>query len=285
MEHTLRTRILARYDQLTDNFKKLADFLLNSPTEVPLLSSAALGNRVGVSNATVVRFAQMLGYEGYPDLKSDLLRDLREELKPEERFKLASKRGQEDTLIRVAKQDVYNINHTIARIHSEEFREIVDCIARSRKVLILGVGLSASLARLASYLLQQVGVEAISSDAEVTPIEEKILRLKRQDLVIGFSFPPYSVTTLQFAELARRENIPLMTITDKATSPMALIAEYKLFITNENILFTNSFAAFAVVINAIATEIGLRNHKQLVRENERIVQTLEQFYETSQYKG
>ncbi|HND22572.1 MAG TPA: MurR/RpiR family transcriptional regulator, partial [Acidobacteriota bacterium] len=129
MEHTLRTRILARYDQLTDNFKKLADFLLNSPTEVPLLSSAALGNRVGVSNATVVRFAQMLGYEGYPDLKSDLLRDLREELKPEERFKLASKRGQEDTLIRVAKQDVYNINHTIARIHSEEFREIVDCIA------------------------------------------------------------------------------------------------------------------------------------------------------------
>ncbi|HND19229.1 MAG TPA: hypothetical protein PLB18_07635, partial [Acidobacteriota bacterium] len=68
-------------------------------------------------------------------------------------------------------------------------------------------------------------------------------------------------------------------------NPMALIAEYKLFITNENILFTNSFAAFAVVINAIATEIGLRNHKQLVRENERIVQTLEQFYETSQYKG
>ncbi|MBX7221018.1 MAG: MurR/RpiR family transcriptional regulator [Blastocatellia bacterium] len=279
MDQLLRTRILARYDQLTDNFRRIADFMLQSPTEVPILSSAALGARLGVSNATVVRFSQMLGYAGYPDLKSDLLRDLREELKPEERFKLAAgQRGQEDTLTRVAKQDVDNINQTIGRIQPDDFRAIVDCLCRVRRVLVIGVGLSASLARLTSYLLQQVGVDAISSDAEVTPIEEKILRLQPQDLVIGFSFPPYSRTTLQYAELARREQIPILSITDKPTSPMALMAEYKLFICNDNLLFTNSFAAFAVVINAIATEVGLRNHKQLVRENERILQKLEHFY-------
>lgn len=279
MGRSIRDRIVERYNEMTGSFRHLADYVLKSPAEIPLLSSAALGRRLGVSNATVIRFSQMLGYEGYTDLKRELLSELKEELKPEERFKIAGARGQKEILNRVARQDVDNINQTISRIRSEEFKAIVEAICRSREVLVLGIGLSGVLARLTSYLLQQVGVDAISSDAEVMPIEEKILKLRRNDLMIVFSFPPYSKTTIEFAHLAHQEGIPLLCITDKPTSPVALLAEHRLIISNQNILYTNSFAAFSVIINAIATEIALRHRKQLVKENERILKHLEKFYQ------
>lgn len=277
--HTLRSRILERYDNLTAHFQRLADFLLKSPAEIPLLSSAALGRRVGVSNATVVRFAQMLGYGGYPEMKGEALRELRDGLKPEERFKLAGRRGDENTLHRVAKLDVDNINRTIGDLPSENFNAVVERLCKARRVLLVGVGLSASLARLTAYLLQQVGVDAVSSDAEVTPLEEKVLRLGPQDLVVGFSFPPYSRLTLDIADLARCEGVPLLAVTDRAASPLARMSDVSLVISNENILFTNSFAAFSVVINAVVTEIALRHRRRLIRENERIIKRLKRFYQ------
>lgn len=279
MSRSLRERILEQYSGMTGSFRHLADYLLKSPAEVPLLSSAALGRKLGLSNATVIRFAQMLGYEGYTDMKRALLSQLKEELKPEERFKIAGIRGHRETLDRVAKQDVDNINRTIAQIKPEEFRAIVEVICKSREVLVLGVGLSGVLARLTSYLLQQVGVDAISSDAEVTAIEEKILKLRRNDLLIAFSFPPYSRTTIEFARLAHQEGVPILCVTDKPTSPTGLLSQHRLIISNENILYTSSFAAFSVVINAVATEIALRHRKQLVKENERILKHLERFYQ------
>ncbi len=279
MGRSIRERILERYEEMTGSFRHLADYVLKSPAEVPMLSSAALGRRLGISNATVIRFSQMLGYEGYTELKRGLLSELKEELKPEERFKIAGVRGQKEILDKVARQDVDNINRTISQIRPEEFRAIVEAVCKAREVLVLGVGLSGVLARLTSYLLQQVGVDAISSDAEVTPIEEKILRLRRNDLLIVFSFPPYSRTTIEFARLAHQEGVPILCVTDKPTSPVGLLSAHRLIISNENILYTSSFAAFSVVINAIATEIALRHRKQLVKENERILKHLERFYQ------
>ncbi|MCS6884348.1 MAG: MurR/RpiR family transcriptional regulator [Acidobacteriota bacterium] len=274
----LKERLLERYGEMTESFRKLADYVLNSPAEIPMLSSAELGRRLGLSNATVIRFAQMLGYEGYIDLKRDLLSELKEELKPEERFKIAGLRGQKDILFRVVKQDVENINQTISRLRRDEFSKIIEQICKADEVFALGVGLSAILARTTSYLLQQVGVNAISSDAEVTPIEEKIIRLNSNDLLIVFSFPPYSKIVLEFANLAHQEGIPILCFTDKPTSPVGLVSQHRLIISNENLLYTNSFAAFSVLINAIATEIALRHKKQLVKENERILKNLERFY-------
>jgi DNA-binding MurR/RpiR family transcriptional regulator len=264
-----KARILASYDGLTGTHRRVADFFLTSPAEVSVMSSAEIGERLGVSNSTIVRFSQMLGYEGYSELKRDLLWDLKQGLEPADRFKLAKHRGMKDTLDSVARQDVDNINATLSRIVVADLSALADMICAARRVYLLGVGISSALALLLYYLLQQVRVDAVNSLSDPMPFEERVLRMSPKDLVIGFSFPPYSRSTLELLKLVRDQNVPVVGVTDRETAPIAFLAAKVLVVATDNILFTNSTTAFSVVANALVTEIAFRHRKQLDDENAR----------------
>lgn len=86
--------------------------------------------------------------------------------------------------------------------------------------------------------------------------------MDKKDVLILYSFPPYSKRTLDIARLAKRHEIPVVGITDKQTAPIIDYGTHNLIIQSENMLFTNSFAAISVLINAITTEISVRNKKK-----------------------
>lgn len=276
--HGLKARILARYDSLSEKHKGLANFIIESPTEVSFLSSAALGAKAGVSNATVVRFAQLLGYDGYIELKQDLLNGFKQDLEPEERFKLIERRGSQQLLDRVVRQEADNVNQTMARLTARHLASLADLVCEARRVYVAGTGLSATLAHMLAYLLGQVRVEAFTSFADAVPFEERIIRMTPRDLVVAISLPPYSRSTLDWLEMARTQGVPALAITNRETSPIAMMTPHVLILSTDNVLYTNSAAAFAVVANALVTEIAFRNRKRLVKENDRQRERLAKLY-------
>lgn len=233
------------------------------------MSSGEIGEQLGVSNSTIVRFSQMLGYEGYSELKRDLLWDLKQQLEPLERFKLATDRGMQDTLDDVARQEVDNINTTLARLDAADLSALADMICAARRVYLLGAGISAALALLLSYLLHQVGIDASNALSDPVPFEDRVLRMSEDDLVIGFSFPPYSRSTLDLLELVRAHGVPIVGVTNRETAPIAFLATKVLVTATDNILFTNSTTAFSVVATALVTDIAFRNRAKIDEENER----------------
>lgn len=279
MPKGVRARIMSHYDELSDKHRLLANFIVESAAEVSLLSSAALGGKVGVSNATVVRFSQSLGYDGYIELKQDLLQDIKADLAPEERFRLIERRGSQHLLDRVVRQEADNINQTVSRLTARHLATVADLVCEARRVVVDGIGLSATMAQMLVYLLNEVRIDACTASADAVPVEERILRLTPRDLVISISLPPYSRSTIEHAEIAKAQGIPLLAITNADSAPVALIAARALVLATENVLFTNSVAAFAVVSNALVTEIAFRNRKRLVKENDRMRERLSSLYQ------
>ncbi len=147
-----------------------------------------------------------------------------------------------------------------------------------------GLGISYLLAEILAYQLTQVGVSSNVLNHTHTLFNENILFLNPKDLLIVFSFPPYSKETIEAAEFANKRKIDVIAITNQHASPVTFFTKANLIVKSENMLYTNSFAAISVLINAIATACAIKDKqraKKILKESEEINITLNQLISES----
>ena len=262
--------ILSRYPSLTENQRKVADFLLHHVREAPFLSILEIEKRTGTSKATIVRLAQSLGFSGFLELRATLMERVQSSLRIDDRFPLLEGPERKEALSIVARQDVKNINQTIAHIDRRTFSDVSGMILKVRHVYTLGLGISSLMSQALAYSLNQVGVRATAFVHDYETFLEQLEFVTPSDLVFAFSFPPYSKETIDLAKAARDRKVPVIAITDKLTSPVTFFSRKVLAIRSQNILFTNSFSAISVVINALATEVAIRNKKKALKISKEI---------------
>lgn len=271
----IREKIQNNFDKLPANQRKVADYILDNFDNIPFVDVHGISKQVGVSVASVIRFAQSIGFSGFSELRDAVAESLKKHLNKNEIFPLLDKsRLENDVLSSVAKMDVKNINDTLSIIDRDTFDKVIDKILSSKRVFTAGLGISYLLAEILSYQLTQVGVDASVLKHTHTLFLEQILFLEREDLLICFSFPPYSKETVDVAKFAESKNIDVISITNKATAPIASYSTAVLTVKSENMLFTNSFAAISVLINAIATACAVKNKskaKKVLKESEKIM--------------
>ena len=189
-------------------------------------------------------------------------------------FPLLKKRKAEDDLLtEVANLDIKNINDTLNLIERKSFNYIIDRILSADRVLTGGLGISYLLAEILAYQLTQVGIDSSPLKHTHTLFHEHVLFLKSKDLLILFSFPPYSKETVDLARFAEERKIDVIAITNKPASPITFYTKANLIVESRNMLFTNSFAAISVLINAIATSCAVKDKaraKKILKESEEI---------------
>ena len=193
-------------------------------------------------------------------------------------FYFKSKKLKDDLLTSVANVDINNINDTLTLIDRENFNGAVDLILKSKKVYTAGLGISYLLAEILSYQLTQVAIDAAVFRHTDSIFQEQILFLGKDDLIIAFSFPPYSKETVEAAKFACQRGIKVISITNKNASPITFYSSESLVVKSENMLFTNSFAAISVLINAIATACAYKNKtnaKKILAETGEIMEKQE----------
>ena len=71
-DNDLRNRINEHYGSLSKGQRLLAAYITDHYDKAAFLTAAKLGEAVGVSESTVVRFAANLGYKGYPQFQNAL---------------------------------------------------------------------------------------------------------------------------------------------------------------------------------------------------------------------
>ncbi len=277
----LHSRIRRHYPALPENQRKVADFILANMREAPFLSIVELEGRSGASKATIVRLAQRLGYSGFLEMREHLLEGVQSQMKITEMFPLLSPHRHEETLTAVARQDVKNINQTIAHIDRKVFADVAQMILGAGHVFTLGLGISSLMSRILAYSLSQVAVRATAFVHDYETFIEQIYVLGRSDLLIAFSFPPYSKETIEVVRVAASRKVRIVAVTDKVTSPVSFYADRVLPVVSQNMLFTNSFSAISVIINALTTEVALRNKVKATRnlkESEKLLEDTGHYY-------
>ncbi len=257
----IEDRIVRSLPTLASNQKKVANFFLEHLDLVALLPIREVALKTGASEATIVRFAQLLGYRGYKELKETLSSSLKAQLSPTARYHLAvAEKGQSPDVLKLASQNVIsNIHETIRSIDTQVFTAAVESIIAAERIYCIGLELSSHLAQLMTFLLRQYSYNAQHLSLDFFRYEEQVAFMNPRDLVIAFSFSPYSRETVEAIALAKKRAVPSILFTDKKSSPARTWATHCLPIKTDNIMFSNSLGAVVTVLNAIITELNFRD--------------------------
>jgi len=273
MQHELNAKIRESYNSLPKNHRKIADYMIENSERVAFLNVQDISKATGASVASVVRFAQRIGFSGFSEIREEAANNLQNHLQHNHRFPLIETEDLADVFTTVANQDIKNINETLHLINNQDFKKAVRLIKDADRVYTSGLGISFLLSRMLSYQLMQVGIDACPYKHDYTTFLEQALLLKNNDLVIVFSFPPYSKETIDLAKFAYERGNKVIAISNKPAAPATFHAEMSLIVKSENLIYTNSIAAITVLINAITTECALQDKqkaKHMLKDLEKI---------------
>ena len=267
-ERDIITRINEKFPHMSKGHKAIAAFILEHYDQAAFMTAARLGRQLHVSEATVVRFASGIGYSGYPEMQAELAARVTSRLNAVERVGVKyAGRSQSEVIESVLASDMDNIRATTESLDAAAFDTAVDILLEAKTVYVIGIRSCAPLAEFLSFYLNMVrGGIVLLKTTSLSEVFEQMLRVGREDVVIGIGFPRYSMRTLKALEFANDRNAKVITITDSVHSPMCLYSSCNLFAASDMVSIVDSLVAPLSVINALVVALCLKQ-PQTVRES------------------
>ena len=267
-ERDIITRINEKFPHMSKGHKAIAAFILEHYDQAAFMTAARLGRQLHVSESTVVRFASGIGYSGYPEMQAELAARVTSRLNAVERVGVKyAGRSQSEVIESVLASDMENIRATTESLDAAAFDAAVDILLEAKTVYVIGIRSCAPLAEFLSFYLNMVrGGILLLKTTSLSEVFEQMLRVGREDAVIGIGFPRYSMRTLKALEFANDRNAKVITITDSVHSPMCLYSSCNLFAASDMVSIVDSLVAPLSVINALVVALCLKQ-PQTVRES------------------
>lgn len=263
----LSNRINEKYSSLSKGQKRLAAYIIDNYDKAVFLTAAKLGDIVGVSESTVVRFATHLGYKGYPEFQKALEEMVRNKLNSIQRMEVTYGRiSQSQILETVLTADIEKIKSTLENIDQTAFELAVDTILNARNIYIVGIRSCAPLASFMAFyfnlMFENVHLLHTNSSSELF---EQMVRISGEDVIIGISFPRYSMRTLKAMEFANNRSAKVITLTDSVHSPMNLYSSCNLIAKSDMASIVDSLVAPLSVINALIVALCMKKQPEVAR--------------------
>ncbi|MPM14431.1 HTH-type transcriptional regulator MurR [bioreactor metagenome] len=266
--------------------KLIANYILSSYDKAAFMTASKLGKTVKVSESTVVRFASELGYDGYPAMQKALQEMIRSKLTSLQRIEVSNDlMSNEDILPMVMHSDIEKIRMSLEEIDQKSFDASVEAIVAAKRIYILGVRSSGALAGFLAFYFNLIfdNVVAVNTPS-ASEMFEQILRIGKDDVAIGISFPRYSRRTVKAMQFARDREATVIAITDSMTSPLVPCATQTLMAKSDMASFVDSLVAPLSLINALIVAVGRKKNEDLSRTFETLEKIWAEYevYETVQ---
>jgi len=279
MATDISQRIKNSYATFSKGQKKIANAILNDYDKAAYMTAAKLGGLVGVSESTVVRFANELGFEGYSEFQRAVQELVRTKLTPNQRIEVTKKRlGSGDVLENVLESDISKIRYTIDRLDRDAFYKSVDDILSAKSIYVMGARSTESLALVLSYNLSLIfdNVKFIQPKSTAEMFEQ-MFSIGKDDVLIAFSFPRYSSKMVNAVKYANQNGANVVVFTDSELSPLAEYATSLLTAQSDMASFMDSLVAPLSIINAIIVEITQRCEKQITERFDKLEKVWDEY--------
>lgn len=270
--HDIITRMNDKYMKMSKGHKAIAAYISDHYEQAVFMTAAKLGETVGVSESTVVRFASGLGYEGYPEFQTALAEWVKNKLNSVQKIGTRyGKSSQSEILQSVLQSDVEKIQDTMVNLDVAAFSAAVDIILQAETVYLVGVRSCEPLADFLHFYLNMIrGNIVLVKTTSVTEMFEQMIRIGEKDAIIGISFPRYSMRTLKAMEFANDRNAKVITITDSIHSPMNLYSSCNLLARSDMVSIVDSLVAPLSVINALVVAMCLKRPEEVKKNLENL---------------
>lgn len=271
----LNDTIKEKYDTMSKTQKKIANYVLQNVTDASYLNIKKFSQLVGVSEASIIRFCEFLGYKGFIELKKDLQSLSKQENSMRERVRKSYKAyGEKEAgVVDVFHDDILHIENTLTKLDMERFFRACNEIVLADHIYVIAFRSASALGKFLQYYLNMVLGNATlisSDDCDV----DGITKATPQDVVIGITFNRYASRTVQLMKYSESKGCKQIAITDSEVSPIVRYSSFQFYAETSMPTYLDSFAAPLTLINAFLTVIGRMRNVEL----EYRVSELDRFY-------
>lgn len=267
--------ISEKYAKMSKSHRAVADYILEHYDQAVFMTAAKLGETLGISESTVVRFASAVGYRGYPEFQKALEECVKSKLNDVQRMDAKYGRiSQSEVLTSVLTADIEKLQHTIQNLDPSAFETAVNIILESDTIYIMGLRSNEPLAAFLHFYLNMIRNRVVLlATTSVSETFEQMIRINEKDCFIGISFPRYSMRTLKAMEFANDRNAKVIAITDSIHSPMNLYSSCNLLARSDMVSIVDSLVAPLSVINALVVALCLKCPQEVRRNLEMLEET------------
>jgi len=266
--------ITEKQHEMSKGHRAIASYIADHYDTVAFITASRLGELVGVSESTVVRFACALGYDGYPELQKKLQELIKTRLTNVQRMGLGSEMPEEELIRTALRTDITSLRHVKEVLDYGMVAKAADMILQARQVYILGLRASAPLAQFLWYYLNYIIPNVSLATSSIGgDIFGHLMHAGEGDLVIAISFPRYSSRTVEGVTFAKENGAKVLAITDNELSPLIGLSDECLYVSMDMNLFVDSLVAPLSIINTLVLLVGMRQ-KDGLRQNFEMLEDL-----------
>ncbi len=252
MENNILEKIKEQKESFRDSEEKVANYILARWQEVLHLPITELAERIGVSEATIVRMCKKLGLRGFQELKIALATEKIQPIKTV--HQAVQERDDLETILKkVFSANIRAMESTLNVISVKEIERAIDAILNARQLQIYGVGGSGPVALDAQHKFMKTGIPTVAYiDSHMMAMSASIL--EPQDVVIGISASGSSKDIVEALELAKNRGATTIGITHYAKTPLDRVLDIKLSVSSEETFYrTESTSARIAQLSIIDT--------------------------------
>ncbi|MBQ8389035.1 MAG: MurR/RpiR family transcriptional regulator [Clostridia bacterium] len=279
MEQDLLKLIESKKPGFSKGQKRIAAYISENYDKAAYMTAAKLGSLVDVSESTVVRFANVLGFEGYPELQQAMKAYIRTRLTSFQRVEITNKLiGDADILDKVLLSDIDKIKHTLELVDRKSFNAAVEKIVSARKIYVIGMRSASSLAGFLTFgfrmMFDNVRFVQTTSGSEIF---EQLMDIGEEDVMLAISFPRYSKRIIDAVRYAKQAGADIVALTDGEGAPIAAHADQLLIAQSDMASFVDSLVAPLSIINAIIVAVAKEKGDELAQRLRRLENIWEEY--------
>lgn len=260
----LISHIQSQYTRFSKGQKLIAQYILKNYDKVAFMTACKLGETVGVSESTVVRFANALGYSGYPKLQDALQEVIKNKLTTVQRVDMVKEFNDDSAILKkIVKSDMDNIKDTLEEIDEKAFEEAANRILKAKRIYIVGMRSSFTIAQYLGFYLGIIldSVHVIRTD--MGDAFEQVVKINEDDVLIAISFPRYSKKSYQIVSYAKEKGAHIVSLTDSPFAPVASFTDNLLLVKSNMVSFVDSLVPALSIANALIVSVGMKEKEDI----------------------
>lgn len=260
----LISHIQSQYTRFSKGQKLIAQYILKNYDKVAFMTACKLGEMVGVSESTVVRFANALGYSGYPKLQDALQELIKNKLTTVQRVDMIKEFNDDSAILKkIVKSDMDNIKDTLDEIDEKAFEEAANRILKAKRIYIVGMRSSFTIAQYLGFYLGIIldSVHVIRTD--MGDAFEQVVKINEDDVLIAVSFPRYSKKSYQIVSYAKEKGAHIVSLTDSPFAPVASFTDNLLLVKSNMVSFVDSLVPALSIANALIVSVGMKEKEDI----------------------
>lgn len=247
--------IAKKMETMSKTQRKIAEYILNNRMEIAFLNVKQLAGKAGVSDASIIRFANYLGYKGYSQLQQVFKESTQHKWNIADTAGNTETNSEQQIVEQIYMEEIRHIQKTLEELDTKKFFEIANQVVHARRIFIACGRSSRSLGSYFHHNLKILLGNVYLLDS-FDGNEEMFSSLSSDDVVVGITFKRYSKNTVELVEYAHNKNASIVAITDYMTSPIVKYAKNYLLVETRTSDYLDSFVAPQVLLNALITYIG-----------------------------